>query len=87
MHAGFNKSKIEPKLAIAVIVVRYMILPGLGIGVVKAAAYLGLLPSDPLFHFVLMVQYTLPPAMNIGTPHFFITIYTQDDQLLINFIV
>lgn len=64
---GFNKSKIEPKLAIAVIVVRYMILPGLGIGVVKAAAYLGLLPSDPLFHFVLMVQYTLPPAMNIGT--------------------
>lgn len=64
---GFKKSKVEPKLAIAVIVVRYMILPGLGIGVVKAAAYLGLLPSDPLFHFVLMVQYTLPPAMNIGT--------------------
>lgn len=65
---------MEPKLAIAVIVVRYMILPGLGIGVVKAAAYLGLLPSDPLFHFVLMVQYTLPPAMNIGTPHLFIII-------------
>ncbi|KAG6385849.1 hypothetical protein SASPL_154730 [Salvia splendens] len=64
---GFNKSKLEPKLAVVVIVVRYMLLPAAGIGVVKAAAHFGLLPDDPLFQFVLMVQYTLPPAMNIGT--------------------
>ncbi|KAH6797026.1 Auxin efflux carrier family protein [Perilla frutescens var. hirtella] len=64
---GFNKSKMSPKLGMVVIVVRYMLLPGMGIGVVKGAAYLGLLPADPLFQFVLMVQYTLPPAMNIGT--------------------
>lgn len=67
MDAGFNKSKLEPKLAVVVIVVRYMLLPAAGIGVVKAAAHFGLLPDDPLFQFVLMVQYTLPPAMNIGT--------------------
>ncbi|XP_057809360.1 protein PIN-LIKES 7-like [Salvia miltiorrhiza] len=64
---GFNKSKLEPKLAVVVIVVRYMLLPAAGIGIVKGAAHLGLLPNDPLFQFVLMVQYTLPPAMNIGT--------------------
>nr|DAD46523.1 TPA_asm: hypothetical protein HUJ06_016460 [Nelumbo nucifera] len=34
---------------------------------VIAAGKLGLLPSDPLFGYVLMVQFTLPPAMNIGT--------------------
>lgn len=56
---------------IAVICVRYMLLPAVGIFVVRAATQFGFLPSDPLFHFVLLIQFTLPPAMNIGT-HFFI---------------
>ncbi|KAE8707181.1 Kinase superfamily protein isoform 1 [Hibiscus syriacus] len=52
--------------------VRFIILPIAGVCVVKAAGNLGFLPSNPLFHFVLMVQFTLPPAMNIGTmTHFF----------------
>lgn len=57
---------------IAVIVVRYVLLPAIGVGLVKAAAKLGLLSPDPLYQYVLMVQYTLPPAMNIGTDfHFY----------------
>ncbi|URD93195.1 Membrane transport protein [Musa troglodytarum] len=38
-----------------------------GILVVKGAINLGLLHQDPLYHFILLLQYALPPAMNIGT--------------------
>ena len=48
------------------IIAKYVVLPAIGIGIVTGADKLGLLPSDSLFHFVLMLQFTLPPAMNIG---------------------
>ncbi|XP_071692995.1 protein PIN-LIKES 7-like [Rutidosis leptorrhynchoides] len=64
---GLKKASIRPIIIITVIIVRYLILPLIGIGVVKAAESLGLLPSDPLFKFVLMIQFTVPPAMNIST--------------------
>lgn len=64
---GLRSSTLKPLIVIAVVCVRYVALPFIGIWVVKAAAALGFLPSDPLYHYVLMVQFTLPPAMNIGT--------------------
>lgn len=64
---GIRKAKISPLVILAVVCVRYILSPLVGIGIVRAASNLGLLPADPLFHFVLMVQFTLPPAMNIGT--------------------
>ncbi|KAH6760001.1 Auxin efflux carrier family protein [Perilla frutescens var. hirtella] len=64
---GLRKAKLSPLLIVAVIVVKYVIVPVIGIGVVLTAARAGFLPSDPLFRFVLMIQFTLPPAMNIGT--------------------
>ncbi|XP_041017123.1 protein PIN-LIKES 7 [Juglans microcarpa x Juglans regia] len=64
---GLRSSKVKLSIIIGVIFVRYVLLPVIGIWVVKAAANLGFLPSDPLYHFVLLVQFTLPPAMNIGT--------------------
>nr|XP_023889875.1 protein PIN-LIKES 7-like [Quercus suber] len=64
---GLRSSRMKPSVIIGVLLVRYVLLPAIGIWVVKAAATLGFLPSDPLFHFVLMTQFTLPPAMNIGT--------------------
>ncbi|CAI9753318.1 unnamed protein product [Fraxinus pennsylvanica] len=64
---GFRKARLKPVTIIAVLCVRYILLPIAGIGVVKAASHLGFLPSDPLYHFVLMLQFTVPPAMNIGT--------------------
>ncbi|KAI4325400.1 hypothetical protein MLD38_030804 [Melastoma candidum] len=67
LTSGFRSSKIKPTVVVGVIVVRYLISPAIGICVVKAAANLGLLPSDPLYHYVLMIQFTVPPAMNIGT--------------------
>ncbi|KAK3221854.1 hypothetical protein Dsin_008879 [Dipteronia sinensis] len=64
---GLRSSTLKPLIIVAVVCVRYLLLPAIGICVVKAAGNLGFLPSDPLFHFVLMTQFSLPPAMNIGT--------------------
>ncbi|KAF5738085.1 auxin efflux carrier family protein [Tripterygium wilfordii] len=64
---GLRSSRIRAWVIVGVVLVRYIALPAIGIWVVKGASQLGFLPSDRLFHFVLMVQFTLPPAMNIGT--------------------
>ncbi|KAK1297053.1 hypothetical protein QJS10_CPB15g00206 [Acorus calamus] len=64
---GLRKSRLRATVMLSIICVRYVILPAIGVAVVMAAAKLGLLPSDPLYHYVLMIQFTLPPAMNIGT--------------------
>lgn len=63
---GLRSSKIRPLVIIGVIIIRYMILPAIGIWIVKVANHLGFLPADPLFSYVLMIQFALPPAMNIG---------------------
>lgn len=64
---GIKQARLKASITIGVIVVRYILLPAIGILVVKAASSLGFLASDPLYRFILMIQFTLPPAMNIGT--------------------
>ncbi|XP_043712851.1 protein PIN-LIKES 7-like [Telopea speciosissima] len=64
---GLRSAKLRPLLIVGVIVVRYMILPVIGMGVVKVAGDLGFLSPDPLYRYVLMLQFTLPPAMSVGT--------------------
>ncbi|WOL05325.1 protein PIN-LIKES 7-like [Canna indica] len=64
---GLRKSVIKNGEILAIICIRYVILPVFGIAVVKAAYKLGLVPYDPLYHYVLMIQFSVPPAMNIGT--------------------
>jgi predicted permease len=54
-------------VVLGIVCVRYIAMPIIGIGIVLTAANLGFLPADPLFQYVLMLQFTLPPAMNIGT--------------------
>ncbi|CAN8270876.1 unnamed protein product [Cochlearia groenlandica] len=64
---GLRSSAVKPMVVVGIVIVRYIVLPIIGIGVVTSAASFGLLPLDPLFHYVLMLQFALPPAMNIGT--------------------
>lgn len=64
---GLRSAKVKPTVILGILFVRYLLLPIIGIGVVKAADSLGFLPPDPLYHFVLMLQFALPPAMAIGT--------------------
>lgn len=64
--AGMKSSSIQPLILICIIIARLFLLPAIGFFIVKAAASLGFLPPDPLFQYVLVIQYALPPAMNIS---------------------
>ncbi|KAJ6417440.1 hypothetical protein OIU84_003205 [Salix udensis] len=64
---GFRGSKMPISVIIGIMAVRYIFLPILGVGVVKCAVHLGAVSSDPLYKFVLLLQFALPPAINIGT--------------------
>ncbi|XP_044469442.1 protein PIN-LIKES 3-like isoform X3 [Mangifera indica] len=64
---GLKRSGISISVIIGIIAVRFIILPLLGVAVVKAAHHFGLVGSDLLYQFVLLIQFTLPPAMNVGT--------------------
>lgn len=67
LYRGLKKSGVGLWLVVGILVVRYVALPIVGIGIVKAAHHVGFVGSDPLYQFVLMIQYSLPPAMAIGT--------------------
>ncbi|CAD5180895.1 unnamed protein product [Musa acuminata subsp. malaccensis] len=67
IKGSLRGSGIRFSLILGVVIVRYIMLPLVGILVVKGAINLGLLHQDPLYHFILLLQYALPPAMNIGT--------------------
>ncbi|KAJ6831810.1 protein PIN-LIKES 7-like [Iris pallida] len=64
---GLRKSSVKLSTLSSIIIVRYVLLPLVGIAVVKAAGALRLLPQDPLFSYVLLIQFALPPALAIGT--------------------
>ncbi|KAL6655337.1 hypothetical protein ACP70R_006163 [Stipagrostis hirtigluma subsp. patula] len=60
-------AKVQPSVIVGIVVVRYILLPLVGTGLVRGAVRLGLVRPDPLYQFVLLLQYAVPPAMNIGT--------------------
>ncbi|PIN08565.1 putative membrane protein [Handroanthus impetiginosus] len=64
---GLKGSEIQKSIIFGILLVRYVALPLIGIGIVKGAVQLGLVHDNPLYAFVLLLQYSLPPAMNIGT--------------------
>ncbi|CAL9164947.1 unnamed protein product [Musa hybrid cultivar] len=66
-EAGLRKSTVRPLVITAIVCVRYVILPLFGIAVVMAAGHVGFLPPSPLYRYVLLIQFTVPPAMSIGT--------------------
>ncbi|XP_059316367.1 protein PIN-LIKES 1-like [Lycium ferocissimum] len=64
---GFKRSGVGISLLFGIIVVRFILLPIIGVAVITAAKNLGMVGSDPLYHFVILLQYAVPPAMAIGT--------------------
>ncbi|XP_058073371.1 protein PIN-LIKES 1-like isoform X6 [Magnolia sinica] len=64
---GIHGSEIQVSLIAGIIVVRYIVLPLSGIVIVKGAVHFGLVHSDPLYQFILLLQFAVPPALNIGT--------------------
>ncbi|XP_041017775.1 protein PIN-LIKES 3-like [Juglans microcarpa x Juglans regia] len=64
---GLKGPGIQKSLIISIVVVRYIALPLTGIFIIKGAHQIGLVHFDPLYQFILLIQYAVPPAMNIGT--------------------
>ncbi|GMH04341.1 hypothetical protein Nepgr_006180 [Nepenthes gracilis] len=64
---GPSKCKLGLRTTIGIIVVRLLVLPLIGIGVVLLADKLNLLvQGDDLYRFVLLLQYTTPSAILLG---------------------
>ncbi|KAJ8438382.1 hypothetical protein Cgig2_006300 [Carnegiea gigantea] len=64
---GIRASGIQLRIVMSIVAVRFIVLPVLGIFIVKGVVNLGLVPSDDkLLVFILLLQYSMPPAMNIG---------------------
>ncbi|MED6143484.1 hypothetical protein PIB30_006744 [Stylosanthes scabra] len=64
---GFKSTSVKPLTLICIIIARLFLLPVIGLFIVKAVANFGFLPLDPLFQYTLVMQYAMPPAMNIST--------------------
>ncbi|KAI3794431.1 hypothetical protein L1987_37063 [Smallanthus sonchifolius] len=64
---GLKGSGISLPIVFGIVSVRYVLLPLSGILMVKGAVYLGFVEPDPLYVFVLLLQFAVPPAMNTGT--------------------
>lgn len=58
---------MHKSVILGVVVVRYVLLPIIGVLIVQGAHHLGLITSEPLYKFVLLLQYVVPPAMNLGS--------------------
>ncbi|XP_022764616.1 protein PIN-LIKES 1-like isoform X2 [Durio zibethinus] len=67
LRKGLNGSEVSLFVIIGIIVVRNILLPLLGIFVVKAAHHFGMVGPDSLYQFVLMLQHAVPPATAVGT--------------------
>jgi len=64
---GLRSSGMKMSSIIGVLVARYVLLPMSGVLIVRGAYKLDLVTSEPLYQFVLLLQYAVPPAMNLGT--------------------
>ncbi|CAG7904783.1 hypothetical protein IGI04_028957 [Brassica rapa subsp. trilocularis] len=64
---GMRSSGMKKSTIIGVLVARYVLLPISGVLIVRGAYKLDLITSEPLYQFVLLIQYAVPPAMNLGT--------------------
>lgn len=64
--SGLKGQGAQLPLIVGIIIVRNIVLPAIGVGIVKGAVHFGLIHHDPLYEFVLLLQFALPPAVAIS---------------------
>ncbi|KAK9928514.1 hypothetical protein M0R45_025646 [Rubus argutus] len=64
---GLRVSGIRKSILIGIIIVKFVASPLIGILIVRGAVRFGLVSNDPLYVFALLLQFSVPPAMNMGT--------------------
>ncbi|CAI9110417.1 OLC1v1010428C1 [Oldenlandia corymbosa var. corymbosa] len=67
LREGFQKSEVGPWIIAGVQAVRFIAMPLLGTIIVRGAHYIGLVGSDSLYQFLLLLQHSVPCAMALGT--------------------
>jgi len=63
---GLKGERVKFSVLFGIIVVRNIALPVLGVATVKGAVHFGIIHHDPLYEFVLLLQFALPPAVAIS---------------------
>jgi len=58
--------RVKFSLIFGIIIIRNIALPVLGVATVKGAVHFGFINHDPLYEFVLLLQFALPPAVAIS---------------------
>ncbi|ESQ28091.1 hypothetical protein EUTSA_v10018516mg [Eutrema salsugineum] len=66
LSEGPRESTLGLRTTIGICVARLLVLPLVGIGIVMSADKLGLISPDPMFKFVLLLQYSTPSAILLG---------------------
>jgi hypothetical protein len=66
LHSGLKGLGKKIPLVVGIIVVMYIALPAIGIAIVKGAVHFRFISSDPLYQFVLLLHYAVPPAVSIS---------------------
>lgn len=64
---GLKGERVQLSLILGIIAVRNIALPAIGVAIVKGAIHFGLIHGDPLYQFLLLLQFALPPAVAIST--------------------
>ncbi|KAL1360724.1 protein PIN-LIKES 3 [Arachis hypogaea] len=64
---GLKGQSMNRKIIVGIVVVKGIAVPAIGIGIIKGATRFGLINPDPLYQFVLLLQYAVPPAVAIST--------------------
>ena len=83
MFSGLKGSRVPLLVIIGIVAIKYIISPILGVVIIKYAIRFGLVHSDPLYQFVLLLQFALPPAISVGVLTFieeFYTLFTRSSQ-------
>ncbi|KAI9105121.1 hypothetical protein K1719_022837 [Acacia pycnantha] len=62
----WNKTDLKYSAIVLIGVIRYVVMPIIGVAIVKGGVRLGMIPSDePLYQLVLLLQHSVPPAINM----------------------
>ena len=65
---GPGRTDLGLATLVGITLTRLLFLPLLGLGWVRVVDWLGFLPpADPMFRFVLLLQFATPTAINLGT--------------------
>ncbi|CAL0329499.1 unnamed protein product [Lupinus luteus] len=64
---GLKGVRKQVPLIVGITMVRFIAMPAIGIGIVKGAVHFGFIHHDPLYHFLLLLQFALPPAVSMST--------------------